>query len=176
MKRIFRVTAGYISTKLIVAFMFLVPLPTGKVEAHHGFEGRYDASSPLYLEGTVQETRWEFPHSTILLKISTNVQTPQNLRQLTQLNNSEEIFRNLIVPQNLLGRTQQLELPPVSIMVTPLRRRLRLGDRISVIVYRNCVPPNQLRVQFARLQDGTTVSRPGTVQTEINGCNSRRKK
>jgi len=175
MERVFRVTSGYIPTKLMIAFAFLVALPTGKVEAHHGFEGRYDASRSLYLEGTVRETRWQAPHSILVLKVSKTVQVPQNLREPQQSTNSEEIFRNLVVPQNLLGTRQQLELPPVSSIVRPLMKQLRPGDRISVIVYRNCVPPNQLRVQFARLQDGTTVIRPGTVQTEVNSCNSRGK-
>jgi hypothetical protein len=164
------------TTAIASTLALLTTLPAASVKAHHGFDGRYDASRPLYLEGTVRQTRWQAPHSVIEIELPKSLQIPENLGQLSEINNlgGQRIVQLLVVPKNLLGTTQRLELPPVGSMVRPLQNQLRPGERLSVIVYRNCEAPNQLRVQFARLQDGTTVVRPGTVQTEVNGCNSRR--
>jgi hypothetical protein len=139
--------------------------------AHHGFDGAYDRSQPIYLEGTVKEVSWQSPHSILTLAIPKNLTVPSDLKQATDIDRlGDETLNSLIVPAQMLGKTQQLEFPPVGSMVNPLRDRLQAGDRVAAIVYRNCQPPNQLRVQFVRLSDGMTVVRPGTVQTEVNSC------
>jgi hypothetical protein len=139
--------------------------------AHHGFDGKYDSSQPIYLAGTVREVRWQSPHSVLVLDVPKNLTIPSDLKQARNIDRlGDETLASLIVPVQMLGKTQQLEFPPVGSMVNPLRDRLKVGDRVSAIVYRNCEPPNQLRVQFVQLNDGTTVVRPGTVQTEVNGC------
>jgi hypothetical protein len=139
--------------------------------AHHGFDGEYDRSQPIYLEGTVREVRWQSPHSILTLEIPKNLTVPSDLKQAKDIDRlGDETLASLMVPAQMLGKTQQLEFPPVGSMVNPLRDRLKAGDRVAAIVYRNCEPPNQLRVQFVQLNDGTTVVRPGTVQTEVNSC------
>lgn len=143
---------------------------TSRTSAHHGFQGRYDSSRLIYLQGTVRQVRWQAPHSTLVVQLPRNVTIPAAIRQASQLNQlGRNAAQRLTISQNLTG-TQQVEFPPVGSMTQPLRDRLKPGDLIRLLVYRNCERPNQLRVQFAQLSDGVTVVRPGTVQTEVNGC------
>jgi hypothetical protein len=143
----------------------------GRSNAHHGFQGRYDSSSLIYLQGTVRETRWQAPHSILVVQLPRSISIPNSVRQARELNRlGQNAAQRLTVSQNLLGTTQQVEFPPVGSMTQPLRDRLKPGEQIRLLVYRNCERPNQLRVQFAQLQSGVTVVRPGTVQTEVNGC------
>lgn len=76
-----------------IGFILIIVSWTTSATAHHGFQGRYDSSRLMYLQGTVREVRWQAPHSVLVVKL-------------------------------------------------------------------------------AQLSDGTTVVRPGTVQTEVNGCGS----
>jgi Family of unknown function (DUF6152) len=159
--------------------LFLVTLICSLVTqpgvAHHGFDGEYDASRPLYLAGIVREIRWQAPHSVVALELPKMLTIPNSLQQSPSIDRlGKQTSKTLAVPQNLLGTTQRLEFPPVGSMVNPLRERLQIGNRMTAIVYRNCEPPNQLRVQFVQLADGTTVVRPGRVQTEVNGCSQAR--
>ena len=155
----------------LVSIALLVRPSHPPAHAHHGFDGAYDASRPLYLEGIVREVRWQSPHSVIVLELPRTLSIPNNFRQSQNINNlGVRVSQTLTVPQNLLGTTQRLEFPPVGSMVNPLRNRLRVGNRVAAIAYRNCEAPHQLRIQFVRLTEGTTVVRPGTVQTEVNGC------
>lgn len=144
---------------------------TNHTKAHHGFQGRYDSSRPIYLQGTVREVRWQAPHSVLVVQLPRSINIPSTIRQAGELNRlGRNAAQRLTISQNLLGTTQRVEFPPVGSMTQPLRDRLRVGDQIRLVVYRNCERPNQLRVQFAQLSNGVTVVRPGTVQTEVNGC------
>jgi hypothetical protein len=157
-------------TIAVLAFLTSVVVAQSST-AHHGFDGRYDTSRPIYLEGTVRSARWQAPHSIVELDLPKTLMIPSNLGQARNIDRLEKrTLQTLVVPQKLLGTTQRLEFPPVGSMVNPLRNRLRSGNRMAAIAYRNCESPHQLRVQFVRLTDGTTVVRPGTVQTEVNGC------
>lgn len=144
---------------------------TSRAEAHHGFQGRYDANRLIYLQGTVQAIRWQVPHSILVVQLPRRITIPNSVRQAGELNQlGRNAAQRLTISQNLLGTTQSVEFPPVASITQPLRDRLQPGDQIRLLVYRNCDRPNQLRVQFAQLQNGFTVVRPGTVQTEVNGC------
>lgn len=144
---------------------------TSRTSAHHGFQGRYDSSRLIYLQGTVRQVRWQAPHSTLVVQLPRSVNIPAAIRQASQLNQlGRNAAQRLTISQSLLGTTQQVEFPPIGSMTQPLRDRLKPDDQIRLLVYRNCERPNQLRVQFAQLSDGVTVVRPGTVQTEVNGC------
>lgn len=154
---------------LTTAIVLFSAVSFGRVEAHHGFSGQYDASRPLYLQGTVRQVRWQSPHSTLIVELPKNLEVPPEFRQLSAsrlgLNNQQR----LTVSANLLGRRSRVEFPPVVSMVAPLRDRLQVGDSIQLVVLRNCQPPNQLRVLLARLSDGTTVARARTAN-QVNGC------
>lgn len=154
-------------TTVIVLFSAGVP----KVAAHHGFRGEYDASRPLYIQGTVQQVRWQSPHSTLIVELPKNLEVPPDFRQLSASKLSLNTQQRLTVSANLLGTRSRVEFPPVVSMVAPLRDRLQVGDSIQLVVLRNCQPPNHLRVLLARLTDGTTVARAKTAN-QVNGCPS----
>lgn len=159
-----------IHIKVMTAIIFVSAICVTKVEGHHGFTGQYDVSSPLYLEGTVQEVRWQSPHSILVLELPKNLEVPPKFRQLAQINQlGSDIQKQLAVPRNLLGTQQRVEFPPVASMINPLRDHLQNGDSVQLVVLRNCKPPNQLRVLLARLSDGTTVARTRTGNL-VNGC------
>lgn len=164
---------GYrLATKMMAAIAIVSVLSITKAEAHHGFSGQYDASSPLYLWGTVTELRWQSPHSILVLDLPKNLEVPSAFRQLAQVNElGSNTQRRLAVPRNLLGTTQRVEFPPIASMVEPLQNRLQRGDTVQLVVLRNCQAPNQLRVLLARLNDGTTVARARTGN-QVNGCPS----
>lgn len=167
-----KILAQQITIVMLVAVGMMAAVGgTEYATAHHGFQGRYDSSRLIYLQGTVRDVRWQAPHSTLAVQLPRNVAIPDTIRQARELNQlGRNATNRLTVSQNMLGTTQRVEFPPVGSMTRPLRDRLRPGDQIRLIVYRNCDRPNQLRVQLAQLQDGMTVVRPGTVQTEVNGC------
>lgn len=157
----------------IIAIALVTISWASRAVAHHGFQGRYDSSRLIYLQGTVREVRWQAPHSTLVVQLPRNISIPETVREARELNQlGQNATQRLTVAQNMLGTTQRVEFPPVGSMTRPLRDRLKPGDQIRLLVYRNCERPNQLRVQFAQLQDGMSVVRPGTVQTEVNGCRS----
>lgn len=158
---------------LVAIVVTLMMSWTSRAIAHHGFQGRYDSSRLLYLQGIIQEVRWQAPHSTLVVQLPRSVTIPDTIRKARELNQlGRDATNRLTVSQNMLGTTQRVEFPPVGSMTRPLRDRLKPGDQIRLLVYRNCERPNQLRVQFAQLQDGLSVVRPGAVQTEVNSCGS----
>lgn len=142
-----------------------------KVAAHHGFAGQYDASRPLYLQGTVRQVRWQSPHSTLIVELPKNLEVPPEFRQVSASELGANTQKQLTIFPDLLGTQQRVEFPPVASMVDPLQDRLQVGDSIQLVVLRNCEPPNQLRILLARLTDGTTVARAKTAN-QVNGCPS----
>lgn len=155
----------------ITTVIVLFSAGSTKVAAHHGFTGQYDASRPLYLQGTVQQVRWQSPHSTLIVELPKNLEVPPEFRQLSASELGSDTQQRLIVSPDLLGTRSRLEFPPVASMVNPLQDRLQVGDSIQLVVLRNCQPPNQLRVLLARLTDGTTVAQAKTAN-QVNGCPS----
>lgn len=131
--------------------------------AHHGFGGRYLATQPIYLEGAVRTASFRPPHPTVSLAVSTSLQRPSALA------GGDEFLDRLVVRQEDRGRLLDIEFPPVGLFFG-LADRVRTGDAIAVVVYRNCNAPHQLRGQWIRLADGGTVVRSGRMQTEVQDC------
>ncbi len=155
----------------ITTVIVLFSAGVSRVAAHHGFTGEYDASRPLYIQGTVQQVRWQSPHSTLIVELPKNLEVPPEFRQLSASKLSLNTQQRLTVSSDLLGTRSRVEFPPVASMVAPLQDRLQVGDSIQLVVLRNCQPSNQLRVLLARLTDGTTVARAKTAN-QVNGCPS----
>lgn len=131
--------------------------------AHHGFEGRYDISRPIYLDGFVRSASFRPPHPTLSLAIRADLRRPESLLD------GEEFARDLVVREEDRGRTLDVEFPPVRLFFD-MAGRLAIGERIAIVAYRNCSPPSQLRGQWVRLADGTTFVRKGRMQSEVRGC------
>lgn len=59
----------------VVTIALAALLAAGTTVAHHGWSG-YDASKPIKLTGTVQESEWANPHATIQLEVAGNNSGP----------------------------------------------------------------------------------------------------
>ncbi len=127
--------------------------------AHHGFSGRYDASRPIYLAGTVVRAAFQPPHPVLTLSVTVVAALPTGT----------EFDGRLIQRPEDQGQRREVEFPPVQLFYG-LAPRIAVGDRVGVIVYRNCLAPHQLRGQWIRLADGAIVARSGRIQGEGEGC------
>jgi hypothetical protein len=131
--------------------------------AHHGGGGRYDASRPIYLPGTVLEASFTPPHP--LLRIAVERADPPALDAVRRADFSGDV----IVREQDVGSTLVVEFAPIS-MFFGLRDRIAAGDRVEVIAMRNCDSPHQLRSQWIRLRDGELVMRTGGNHRKVDGC------
>ncbi len=133
--------------------------------AHHGFGGRYDRTRPIYLEGVVRTASFRPPHPTVTIDVDASQRRP------AALPSGDEFMVTLVLREEDRGRSVEVEFPPVS-RFFGLGERIRVGERIAIVALRNCAAPHQLRGQWIRLADGTTVVRSGPMQTEVEGCSN----
>ncbi len=130
--------------------------------AHHGFDGEYDRSSPIYLEGVVTEAFFGLPHAELTLEIDRDVQSA-NLPE-----SAKEFEDGLTFWHEGLGTTVEVELPPLNRFFN-LESKIERGDTVKLIVLRNCEPPHQLRGRWVVTGDESTVQ-SGRVQNEVSRC------
>lgn len=131
--------------------------------AHHGFGGRYDRSTPIVLAGTVNRAQFTPPHPVITLTLDTVEQTSSLMPDV------KEFQEGLVFFGENNEQTAQIQFPPVSLFFD-LASSVKPGDRITVIALRNCNAPHQLRGQWIQLANGKAIVRKGRMQTEVNGC------
>jgi hypothetical protein len=127
--------------------------------AHHGFTGRYDTTTPLYLQGEVTSAVWGFPHAVLEVTLAADAAIPAVLA---------DTFGAGLVPLTDAD-TVTVEFPPVA-EFNNLEDRIASGDSISMVVLRNCDPPNQLRAQWVAPAEGEPVLRSRVWQDEVAGC------
>jgi len=163
-------TGALCSAAAAVSLAVLVALPlAGKAEAHHGFDGRYDAGNPLWVEGTVREASYGFPHATMLLQVPEGVRVPEGLRGLPEVANVEG--QRTLDDLSVLDRTGSVEIlfpPPMTGEASSLPDRPEPGDTVGAIAYPEC-ETGELRVQLLTFGDEVLV-RQGSVQNEVRGC------
>lgn len=131
--------------------------------AHHGFGGRYDLARPIWIEGVVTRTTFAPPHPTLHVRAEsvTDPATPTDLPHgLTAMP---------AVTAEYAGAEHEIEFPPVGTFFD-LRDDVAVGDRVALIVLRNCDPPHQLRSQWIRLSNGTVVRRDNRMAYMVEGC------
>ncbi|MHC1550725.1 DUF6152 family protein [Phyllobacterium sp. K27] len=150
-------------TGVAIAFVS-IPLAT----AHHGFQGRYDLSKPIWLEGTVVRSYFGNPHSVLTVEIADTLTEPEPHPDLGPA--ASFLDQNaLSASVDLHGKTVQVELPPTS-QYSRLGGRIATGDRIAAVVIRNCEPPHQLNAQWLRLADGSVESRQAAMIYMVEAC------
>jgi hypothetical protein len=137
---------------------------TGIVSAHHGVTGRYDASVPIVLHGTVTAATFTPPHPVFTVRVESRQVPAQDLGR------PEEYFGPLSTRTEDVGAEHDVELSPVRLFYN-LADRLRVGDQVTIIALRNCLPPHQLRSTWLRLSDGEVVSYTGDWAPGVDGCN-----
>lgn len=152
---------------VIGAAAFLGLAWSGFARAHHGFDGRYDMTRPVWIEGVVVETYFGNPHSELTVRVPDNVQLPSPRPDLGPAASFLDAGA-LVIPQDFVGQAVILELPPTRQYVI-LGDRVEEGDLVFAVAIRNCEPPHQLNVQWLQLPDGVE-SRTGPMSYMVEGC------
>lgn len=141
---------------LLIAAALALALPA---LAHHGFTGRYDTTTPLYLQGEVTSAVWGYPHAVLEMTLAADATVPAGLA---------DTFGAGLAPLTDAD-TVTVEFPPVA-EFNDLEDRIASGDSIAMVVLRNCDPPNQLRAQWVAPSQGEPVLRSRAWQDEVAGC------
>lgn len=152
-----------IGGKLFGAVLGLLAL-TEIVSAHHGVTGKYDASAPIVLHGTVVAATFAPPHPVFTVRVES-----KDIPAL-ELGRPEEYFGPLKTRAEDVGIEREVELSPVRAFYD-LAGRLSVGDQVTIVVLRNCLSPHQLRSTWLRLPDGEVVSYIGDWAPGVDGCN-----
>ena len=148
------------------AFFLLVCMPTAW--AHHGFNGRYDLSKPVWIEGVVTKAYFGQPHAELSIRTAASLAVPSPLPDLAE-SSSFLSAGSLVVIQELRGQVVRVELPPTGQFFS-LERRIKVGDRVAVIAVRNCESPFQLNGQWVKAGNGAPVARSGSMSYMVKGC------
>jgi hypothetical protein len=101
----------------------------------------------------------------ITLAVATDAARPSALPE------AEEFMERLVLREEDRGASVEIEYPPIALFFD-LASRIREGDALSTIALRNCLAPHQLRGQWIRLADGSTVLRRGRMQSGVEGCDA----
>ncbi|MGK6315756.1 DUF6152 family protein [Neorhizobium sp. DT-125] len=136
---------------------------SGSVLAHHGVTGRYDASRPIVLSGTVTEAAFTPPHPILSVHVDT-AELPD-----FEVGRAGEYFGRPLARPEDVGQVRQIEFSPARAFYA-LGDRLNVGDRVVIVATRNCLPPHQLRSSWIRLSGGETLSYTGDWAPGVNGC------
>jgi hypothetical protein len=158
-------------TALALVAVTVAPQPAA---AHHGHSGRYDASQPLWVAGTVVDGTYGYPHGLIVVEPERPSAPPDDLLRLTVDEytrlGGRDVVREAVPVRAAGGGTLILLLPPpMTTTVANLEDRPEPGDRVGAIAYRECTT-GEIRVQLLRLSAGSRVVRLRRHQTEVDGC------
>jgi hypothetical protein len=150
----------------------LAPAPTA--QAHHGFNGRYDRSKPLYIEGQITQASYSLPHGLITIEPSAPSAPPADLLQLgpndyTRLGGRDVVTRAQPIQATGGGVLVLLLTPPMTTDVGLRPAPPARGQSVGAIVFREC-STGELRVQLLRISPTDTVVRQGVLQREVDGC------
>lgn len=131
--------------------------------AHHGVTGRYDASIPIVLVGEVTAAAFAPPHPVITVRVVAG-DLPKY-----QVGRPAEYFGAPVVRAEDFDTEHTVELSPVR-MFYDLASRLKIGDRVTIVALRNCLPTHQLRSTWLRLSNGEVISYTGDWAPGVDGC------
>ncbi len=140
----------------------------GGVSAHHGFSGRYDLSSPVWIEGQVVSGYFGQPHAELTIQVADALAVPAirpDMGAAASFLNADR----LVVRPETRGLRIKVELPPTQ-QYFSLSGKIAVGDHVAVIAVRNCDTPHQLNVQWLRLPSGAIVARSGAMSYMVTSC------
>lgn len=157
-----------------VAVLITASAPAAFAEAHHGFNGRYDRSKPLYIEGQITQATYIQPHGLITVEPSPPSPPPDDLlrlndRQYAALGGRDVVTRAQPIQGTGGGVLVLLLTPPMTSEVAGRSAPPARGQSVGAIVYREC-STGELRVQLLRVSSTDTLVRQGVLQREVDGC------
>lgn len=157
-----------------VAALLTLMAPAPTAQAHHGFNGRYDRSKPLYIEGQITQATYIQPHGLITIEPSPPSPPPADLLELTtnsyaRLGGREVVTRAQPIQATGGGVLVLLLTPPMTSEVAARTAPPARGQRVGAIAYREC-STGELRVQLLRMSATDTLVRAGVLQREVEGC------
>jgi hypothetical protein len=159
---------------MAVAVLLTVLGPASFADAHHGFNGRYDRSKPLYIEGQITQATYIQPHGLITVEPSPPSPPPADLlrlndRQYSDLGGRDVVTRAQPIQATGGGVLVLLLTPPMTSTVAGRPAPPARGQSVGAIVFKEC-STGELRVQLLRLSPTETLVRQGVLQREVDGC------
>jgi hypothetical protein len=159
---------------MAVAVLLTVLAPATFADAHHGFNGRYDRSKPLYIEGQITQATYIQPHGLITVEPSPPSPPPADLlrlndRQYSDLGGRDVVTRAQPIQATGGGVLVLLLTPPMTSTVAGRPAPPARGQSVGAIVFKEC-STGELRVQLLRLSPTETLVRQGVLQREVDGC------
>jgi hypothetical protein len=151
-------------TRLTAAALSIAALAAATAAlAHHGRHGAYDITRPIALDGVVTAASFTPPHPVITVRVDARPRAAgeagfPGFEGTAALNRREDA-----------GAVRVVEFSPLPQFLA-LREKVAVGQRIQVMVFRNCVGDHDLRGQWVRLADGTTAQRDGRPTSAVTAC------
>jgi hypothetical protein len=157
-----------------VAALLTALAPVTYAEAHHGFNGRYDRSKPLYIAGQITQATYIQPHGLITIEPSPPSPPPADLlalsdRQYAALGGRDVVTRAQPIQGTGGGVLVLLLTPPMTGEVAGRAAPPARGQSVGAIVFKEC-STGELRVQLLRVSATDTLVRQGVLQREVDGC------
>jgi hypothetical protein len=157
-----------------IAALLTALAPAVAADAHHGFNGRYDRSKPLYVAGQITQATYLQPHGLITIEPAPPSAPPADLlqlnpRQYSDLGGRDVVTRAQPIQATGGGVLVLLLTPPMTSEVAARSAPPARGQSVGAIVYREC-STGELRVQLLRMSATDTLVRQGVLQREVDGC------
>lgn len=106
-----------------------------------------------------------YPHVEMTVAVPAGIAVPDALPDLDVLGIPDAQAK--IAPVE--AGTYALQMAGTNFVVD-LEDRIQVGDRVSLIALRNFQPPHQHRSRWIRVALGDVVTRGGSTQAEVRGC------
>ena len=144
---------------LVTSLVSFVATVTGVSWAHHGWS-YFDTRTPYYLEGTIQEVRWQNPHVEVVLDVPESVELPEGFsnmafpQELVDLGFREQLG-DLAAPENAAG-TWTLVLAPISRLTRwGMSEAPQVSQILRAVGFVSCEEEHEFRPQLTVLEDGS---------------------
>jgi len=121
--------------------------------AHHGWSS-FDQDNPIYLEGSVLETRWQNPHVELMVQLPQGMQVPPDLAQRKLPSQSAPVDGPALLAKASLPRRSEgkweLELAPLTRMQAWQVPQIPPGATLSAVGFttRDTTGEAVMRVEY----------------------------
>jgi hypothetical protein len=147
--------------------------------AHHGHTGRYDRSRPVYINGTLAEVDWGYPHAQLTIDIPSGVRLPNDLSRFSELDRLDDRDTVSRLTPAQAGRIEVILPPNIMGDIIPSPDRPERGDRLEAVAYQRCPQGSRYdgewRVQALTTTTGEVLFRSVGAPTGFSdGCAGQR--